>query len=69
MVGGGAVVSPVIAMVGHSLSDRYRVTFLKRGMKEELSYIWFGIAGSQIKMPDSVSNWRATNCWASGHSD
>lgn len=36
---GRAVVSPVIAMVGHSLSDRYRETFLKTGMKEDLSHI------------------------------
>lgn len=35
----GAVVCPVIAMVGHSLSDCYRETFLKRGMKEDLSHI------------------------------
>lgn len=47
------VVSPVIAMVGHSLSDRYHETFPKRGMKEDLSHIWFGIIKGQIKMPCS----------------
>lgn len=30
---------PVIAMVGHSLSDHYRDTFLKSGMKEDSSHI------------------------------
>lgn len=60
--GVGAVVSPVIAVVGHSLSDRYRESLLK----EDLSNIQFGIIRSQIKMP--YSTW-ATNCWASGHSD
>lgn len=40
-------------MVGHSLSDRYHKTFLKRGMKEDLSHIWLGIIRGQIKMPCS----------------
>jgi len=62
---GQTVVSPVIAMLGHSHLDCYHVTPLKSGMKKELLHIWYYQETRRIKMPFKMLC-MATNGLASG---